>query len=180
MRYVCSICGYVYDEAVYGPFSDLPDDWKCPLCGAAKGDFVPESVPQPPEEAGPAEKKTAGMKPMTAAETSALCTNLAKGCEKQYLAEQAAAFRRLAEWFAAQSKAAADPSFDQLLDRINEDLSTNYPAAARTARENGDRGAQRSLAWSEKVTRILRSLLIRYAQEGNAVPEHTGVYVCTI
>lgn len=50
-RYVCSICGYVYDPAKGDPdagipkgvaFSDLPDDWVCPVCGAAKGDFNPE------------------------------------------------------------------------------------------------------------------------------------------
>ena len=34
MRYVCSICGYVFDEEVEGtPFSELPDTWTCPLCG---------------------------------------------------------------------------------------------------------------------------------------------------
>ena len=36
MRYVCSICGYVYDEAQNPPWNTLSDDWKCPLCGAAK------------------------------------------------------------------------------------------------------------------------------------------------
>ena len=40
MKYVCQICGYVYDDAKEKvPFSKLPDDWKCPLCGAAKSDF---------------------------------------------------------------------------------------------------------------------------------------------
>ncbi len=40
MKYVCLICGYIYDEEKEGvPFSSLPDDWKCPLCGAAKSDF---------------------------------------------------------------------------------------------------------------------------------------------
>lgn len=35
MRYVCSICGYVYDEEKEGtPFRDLPETWTCPLCGA--------------------------------------------------------------------------------------------------------------------------------------------------
>ena len=35
MKYVCSICGYVYDEAKEGtPFAGLPDAWACPVCGA--------------------------------------------------------------------------------------------------------------------------------------------------
>ena len=42
MKYVCSICGYVYDEAENTPWAELSDQWKCPLCGAAKADFVPE------------------------------------------------------------------------------------------------------------------------------------------
>lgn len=42
MRYICQICGYVYDEAENAPWAELPDDWKCPLCGASKSDFVPE------------------------------------------------------------------------------------------------------------------------------------------
>jgi flavin reductase (DIM6/NTAB) family NADH-FMN oxidoreductase RutF/rubredoxin len=34
----CSVCGYVYDGSA-GPFEKLPDDWKCPICGAEKGAF---------------------------------------------------------------------------------------------------------------------------------------------
>ena len=38
-QYVCSICGYIYDEAAGGKWEDLPVDWKCPLCGADKSQF---------------------------------------------------------------------------------------------------------------------------------------------
>ena len=50
-KYVCEICGYVYDPEVGDPdsdipagtsFDDLPDDWACPICGATKESFVPE------------------------------------------------------------------------------------------------------------------------------------------
>jgi len=50
-RYVCDVCGYVYDPAVGDPdsdipagtpFEDLPDDWVCPVCGAGKDEFSPE------------------------------------------------------------------------------------------------------------------------------------------
>ncbi|MBO5123679.1 MAG: rubredoxin [Spirochaetaceae bacterium] len=50
-KYVCKICGYVYDPAVGDPdggiapgtpFKDIPDDWVCPLCGAKKVHFVLE------------------------------------------------------------------------------------------------------------------------------------------
>lgn len=43
MKYVCQICGYVYDDDKQKvPFEQLPDDWKCPLCGASKSDFKAE------------------------------------------------------------------------------------------------------------------------------------------
>ena len=47
-KYECSVCGYIYDPAEGDPdsgiapgtaFEDLPDDWVCPICGAAKDDF---------------------------------------------------------------------------------------------------------------------------------------------
>lgn len=47
-RYVCSICGYVYDPAEGDPdngitpgtrFEDIPDSWTCPVCGAEKKMF---------------------------------------------------------------------------------------------------------------------------------------------
>jgi rubredoxin len=50
-RYVCTICGYVYDPANGDPdngiapgtkFEDLPEDWVCPICGAEKSDFEKE------------------------------------------------------------------------------------------------------------------------------------------
>ena len=50
-KWVCSICGYVYDPESGDPdngidpgtaFEDLPDDWVCPVCGVGKTDFVLE------------------------------------------------------------------------------------------------------------------------------------------
>ncbi len=47
-KYVCDVCGYVYDPAKGDPdngiapetaFEDLPDSWVCPECGASKSDF---------------------------------------------------------------------------------------------------------------------------------------------
>ena len=37
MKYVCSVCAYVYDEAAEGvPWDELPDDWTCPVCTVDK------------------------------------------------------------------------------------------------------------------------------------------------
>ena len=40
-KYVCSICGYVYDPAEHDgvAFEDLPEDWKCPRCKQPKSKF---------------------------------------------------------------------------------------------------------------------------------------------
>ena len=40
-KYVCSICGYVYDPAEHDgvAFEDLPADWKCPRCKQGKEKF---------------------------------------------------------------------------------------------------------------------------------------------
>lgn len=47
-KYVCDICGYVYDPAVGDSendvnvgtaWEDVPDDWLCPACGVGKEDF---------------------------------------------------------------------------------------------------------------------------------------------
>ena len=44
MKYVCNVCGYVYDEEVEGvSWEDLDEDFTCPLCGVAKEDFSPEA-----------------------------------------------------------------------------------------------------------------------------------------
>lgn len=40
-KYKCSLCGYIYDDSKEKiKFEELPDDWKCPLCGASKSLFT--------------------------------------------------------------------------------------------------------------------------------------------
>ena len=48
MKYVCTVCDYVYDPEVGDPdndiepgtaWGDLPDDWVCPECGVDKDEF---------------------------------------------------------------------------------------------------------------------------------------------
>ena len=40
-KYICSVCGYVYDPAEHDgvAFEALPDDWKCPRCRQSKEMF---------------------------------------------------------------------------------------------------------------------------------------------
>ncbi|MBN2445479.1 MAG: rubredoxin [Phycisphaerae bacterium] len=54
LKYVCTMCGWEYDPAKGYPkggiapgtsFEDLPDDFKCPVCGALKLHFMPRKSP---------------------------------------------------------------------------------------------------------------------------------------
>jgi len=47
-KFVCDVCGYIYEEALGDPdngiapgtkFEDLPEDFVCPLCGVGKDEF---------------------------------------------------------------------------------------------------------------------------------------------
>ena len=51
-RYVCTVCGYIYDEQAGEPengiaagtrWEDLPEDYVCPLCAVGKDMFEPEA-----------------------------------------------------------------------------------------------------------------------------------------
>ena len=51
MKYVCEVCGYVYDEepgdpdngiAPGTPWENVPEDFTCPLCGVGKDQFAAE------------------------------------------------------------------------------------------------------------------------------------------
>ena len=137
-KFVCTICGYVYDEAEQGPWEALPEDWTCPLCHAPKSAFRQEGgAPAPAVPAGGAEQQAEELRPMSAAELHALCVNLAKGCEKQYKAREAELFRELAGWYAAQALPAAGGSFDDLLELVQRDLEGGYPAANERAAAAG-------------------------------------------
>lgn len=188
-KYICSICGYVYDEAQGAPetgiapatgWADVPKDWVCPLCGAGKEEFNNQSAPKAEKKPVKIIESDADSKELSPLEISALCTNLARGCEKQYKPEEAELFRELAAHFKTATAPAENPDFAKLLELVEKDLEQVFPAVNAVASEANDRGAKRALVWSEKVTRILKSLLSRYLQEGDAMLQNTGVYVCTI
>ena len=43
MKYICKVCGFVYDEQAEGvKFEDLPADYLCPLCGVGTDEFEAE------------------------------------------------------------------------------------------------------------------------------------------
>ena len=79
-QYICTVCGYIHETE-----GELPDDFKCPICGAGKDSFVLK------EETAKAEEileKPHTEKELSPMEMSIICSNLARGCEKQYMPEE--------------------------------------------------------------------------------------------
>lgn len=179
MKYVCQICGYVYDDAKEKvPFAELPDDWKCPLCGASKSDFKPEVNGDEKKVVTAIEPMEADLEKLSAGQLAALCSNLARGCDKQYKQEEADLFKQLADYFTAAVPAVNDASVEKLAKELQTDAD-NYAAVRATADANADRGAARVCVWGEKVTRMLSSLVNRYLNEGEAMLKDTNIWVCT-
>lgn len=179
MKYVCQICGYVYDDAKEKvPFEDLPDDWKCPLCGAAKSDFKPEENGDEKKVVTAIEPMETDLEKLSAGQLAALCSNLARGCEKQYKQEEADLFMQLADYFTAVVPEVNDASVEKLAKELQTDAD-NYAAVRAIADANADRGAARVCVWGEKVTRMLSSLVNRYLNEGEAMLKDTDIWVCT-
>ena len=180
-KWICSICGYVYDEAKEGkPFAELPDTWVCPLCGAPKSAFVPEKQEAAPKAPVAPVELDGDMVKLSAGELSALCSNLARGCEKQYKEPEAALFKELADFFAAATPLEPGAELGRLAELFQEDLTARYPALRAAAQAAEDRGTLRICVWGEKVTNILYALAQRYQKEGEAFLANTQVWVCTV
>lgn len=195
-KFICNVCGYIYEEAAGVPdrgiapgtkWEELPADWVCPLCGAGKSAFREKKeearavVSEPAQTAGSSDTDAADeLRELSFGELSAICSNLAKGCEKQYLSEEMELFLKLAGYFKSRAEPAETQNMEELRAMVSKDLETEYPYAEAAAEESGDRGAKRALVWSGKVTRMLESLLERFETEQGAFLEHTKVFVCDI
>lgn len=187
-EYICLICGFVYSEEKGHPESGIKEgtewqniltDWKCPLCGAPKEDF--RQVEDPKAETGKKKMEIVFKKDdsLRSAELSVIFSNISKGFEKQYKAEEAGLAKELADYYEKRTPELAK-SFKELASAINQELEKKYPLASSVASEKGDRGALRALTWGEKVTRMLKSVLARYEKEGDDLLKGVDVYVCDI
>lgn len=176
--YICNICGYEHEEKVEGEFLALPDNWVCPICSAEKPDFTAHesTAPSQPPSSQSAQYDTE----LSANEMSIICSNLAKGCEKQYLPKESEMFTKLSKFFANGREKIEMSSMQSMLDNINNNIDVNIPNAVSIATQHNDRGALRALTWSGKVSMILRSIISRYMQQGEAMIENTQIYVCGI
>lgn len=176
-KFKCQICGYVHDEIENGDFASLDESYICPICGAPKNLFEEEKEAAEENSVNDVQEKLVDdLTELNNLEISAICSNLARGCEKQYLLSEAESFRKIANYF-NKEKIDAKINKTNLMELINDDLSKNLIAANEEAVKHNDRGAQRALTWSTKVTNILKILLEKYYDDDL---ENTKVYVCTI
>ena len=194
-KFKCSICGYVYDEFAGIPekgiapgtkWEDLPDGFTCPVCTAPKSVFKPleeTSAPAQTSGADSAHVEThefEKLKELSAGEISAICSSLAKGCEKQRLTVEMEAFSKIADYFKSKVSDEKGKTLKDTAKMLDDDLTKGFVAANEAAKASADRGALRSLVWSEKVSTMGKALLDRFAKEGDAMLVNTKIFVCDI
>ncbi len=190
-KYICVVCGYIYDEALGDPangiapgtkWSELLDDWECPVCGASKDEF--EEMTE--NDVTILEKKISpqdddhDLRKMSLGEMSALFSNLAKGCEKQYLMEEAERFNQLSQYYKGISEPAQKAQYSDIKRLVQKNLDEDFAKAKAVVTEKSDRGALRALVWGEKVTQILSSALSKYEKQKDDLLKDTNIYVCEI
>lgn len=195
MKYICTVCGFVYDEdegiAEFGikpgtKFSSLPKDWVCPLCGSPKSAFKPLEDEKTEEKKEPSEEKEREMKGedkmhvLSYGELSVMCSSLALGCEKEQLSKQQELYKKLADYFQSKASYEGKADFAELLAKIEKNLKNEIPSAKSEADQAKDRGAKRVLTWAEKATNLLSSLLSQYQKDGDKMLKETKVWVCEI
>jgi rubrerythrin len=185
-------------------WEDLDEDFLCPICSVPKSEFNPiieETTPegtlhsenrniQPHDTANYETSNSEELAELSSGEISAICSSLAKGCEKQRLNLEMEAFIKIAGYF--RSKAAATFAYDKkgvtlndAAKMLDDDLTKGYAAANEAAKTDSlqggtDRGALRSLVWSEKVSAMGKALLERFEKEGEAMLANTKIFVCDI
>ena len=85
MKYICTICGYIYDEDKENvSFQDLANDWVCPLCKAPKTLFKAQQSKEKQTDIRVPQHLDEDWQELSAMQLSALFSNLARGLEKQY------------------------------------------------------------------------------------------------
>lgn len=192
-KYICTVCGYIYDEALGRPqenilpgtvWREVPNDFMCPLCGATKDEFVLQQAEQKDEQKPVSDSTTLGVSQDKAersnAQLSVIFSNLAKGCEKQYLPDESKLFQELANHYAQRSQVLTEDSFEAMRILLQKDLDYGFGEANNQARRAMDRGSLRALTWSEKVSKIINAIFSRYEKQQATLLENTKVYVCEI
>ena len=182
-KYRCTICGYIYDDSKEKvKFVDLPDDWKCPACGAPKSLF--EEIKEEKEKIKEEEKVEIieevddDLRELSNYEISLICSNLAKASEKQYLEEEKDLFRELSKYY-EELESAKTGSLDDVIDMVNSDINS-FSKAMEVFSKYDDRGAKRVVNWASKSTNIMKVVIDTYKEKGIDYIKNTKIWVCDI
>lgn len=180
-KYRCTICGYIYDEEKENvKFSDLPEDWKCPMCGAPKSLF--EEVVED-NQTVEVKKETEvitednDLRELSNDEIAYVCSNLAKACEKQYLEEEKKLYLELFKYFISNEVKSGklndlEVMFDKDIKLLND--------AFNLANTYEDSGAKRVLTWATKTTNIINNIIKNYNEKGIEYIKNNKIWVCDI
>jgi rubredoxin len=200
-EFKCTICGFIYDEATgvsekgVAPgtkWEDVPNEFLCPLCGAPKSLFVEvvqnkesdQNIKEINHQVGQnrfsKESLNEDFSEFSSGELSAIWSNLAKGSEKQQLMEATSLFFKLSDYFKDKGNMHHTNTLEEVHNLLKSDLKEGYAKATQVASEYKDRGALRSLVWSEKVSNMNNILLDRFAREEDSMLANTRIYVCDI
>lgn len=191
MKYVCTVCGYVYDEDEGIPeysikpgtkFASFPDSWTCPMCGSPKSAFVPVKgeKEEAKEQVEVETKEEEKLHQVSYAELSVMCSSLALSCDKEQLAKQKEDFAKLADYFESKASYKGQADLKALAELLNKDVSVHLPEGKKAAEDDKDRGAKRVLTWAEKVTNLLVALVGQYQDKGIDILMNTKIWVCDI
>lgn len=180
-KYRCTICGYIYDESKENvKFSDLPEDWKCPLCGAPKNLFeeiVEDNQTVEVTKETEVITEDNDLRELSNDEIAYICSNLAKACDKQYLEEEKGLYLELFEYF--KSKDINNGSINNLVEMFNNDANL-LNDAFNIVNNYDDSGAKRVLTWATKTNNIINSIIKNYSEKGIEYIKNNKIWVCDI
>ena len=184
-KYRCTICGYIYDEEREKvKFSELPDDWKCPLCGAPKSMFeeIKEEIKTQSTKIVTTENLEADidgdLRELSNEEIAFICSNLSKACEKEYMEEEKNLFIDLYNHY--EELIEEEPgSFVDIAKLIEKDKEL-FSESLNFATKCNDSGSKRVLTWASKTTNIIKTILDNYKEQGLDYLKNTKIWVCDI
>ena len=109
---------------------------------------------------------------------SYICSNLAKGCEKQYLEEDKKLFQELANYY-LEKEATVEGTLEDVTVCLQDDTKL-IKEALNTLNKEEERGTNRVLTWASKTTMMLEGILASYQKEGLEYLKNKKIWVCDI
>ncbi len=118
------------------------------------------------------------LRQLTNYEISLICSNLARGCEKQYMKDEQKLFSELAKYYEDKEKGKKG-TLQDISNKITENID-NLNKAMETADDFQDRGAKRIITWATKSSTIMKIIIENYQKKGIEYIKNTKIWVCDI